>query len=180
MKKVLFLFCFVLLLSSCPDHFNDIVYTINNNSSKIISFNFNNEYVSLQPKPEEPDELIEYSAEFAVNSSEGNVKPVNVVFSGHQKSIKMNSANLGRAGIEYNFVDVSPFDLKVVNTLPVGITIKADDFIDYEGETELTVAPSETASAIIYTDKPKFSITADYPVVIDWKFSSDSINVVIR
>ena len=180
MKKILILFCFVLILSSCPDSFNDVIYTINNNSSKIISFDFYNENVSLQPKPEEPDELIIYSKTFTVNSDEGSIKPSNVVFSGHKQSIKMNSVNLGRAGIEYNFIDVSPFDLNAANTLPVGITITAGTYIDYMGETELTIAPSETIAASIYTNRPVFSTTADYPVIIEWKFSNGSVNVIIR
>jgi len=185
----------VFLTCSCQNNYDDVSYTIINNSSKEIKFTFNNEKVTLQPKPEESekDESEEPESEepgesktppnvktFTFNSDEKKYEPQDVEFIGHPRSIKMNSVNLGRAGIEYNFIDVSSFDLFVINTLPVQVTIKADDYIDDEGETELTIDPSQTINAKIYTNNPVFSITADYPVIIEWKFSGETVNVIIR
>ena len=170
MKKIFILFI-GLILCSCQNSFNDVSYIINNNSSKTIQYNFMDVTFKLSP-----DE----SKNHIINSDEGIIKPLNIDFSGHPESIKMNSVNNGRAGIEYNFIDVSPFNLKVVNTLPIEIIIKADNYIDNEGETEITINPFQTAEAKIFTNKPKFSSTTDYPVVIEWKFSGDSVNVIIR
>ena len=175
MKKILFVFFVVLILSSCQTDFDDISYTVFNSSSKEIKFNFYNDAFTLSQGESE---------NFIINSGKGSFKPLNPDFSGHKESIKMDTVNKGRAGIEYTFYDVEPFALHVLNTLPVEVTITAGNFIDNNGETEITIAAGEEAAAKIYTKKPSFLIKPDetviYPVSANWQFNDETVKVVIR
>jgi len=176
MKKILFVFLVVLILTSCQTDFDDVNYKIFNRSSKTITCDFNNETLTLLPD-KESDNII-------INSGKGSFKPLNLVFSGHKESIKMNTVNKGRAGIEYSFYDVEPFTLHVLNNLPMEVTITAGNFIDNNGETEITIAAGEKVTAKIYTKKPSFSIKSDEPVIFpvntNWQFSDETISVVIQ
>jgi len=174
MKKALFVLLIVLTLGSCKNEFDDVVYTINNNTKATdITFDFNNNTITLQPKPEEPDEITVYTVKYTINSGKGNFKPSNFDFSGHPASIRMSTVNRGRAGMEFNFVDVKRYNLHVLNTFPSTITISADNFIDYNDSTEITIgAGEEITDAKIYTNKPVFSTTSDYKVNFDQEFKT--------
>jgi len=83
-------------------------------------------------------------------------------------------------GFDYLFFDIIPYDLYVINTLPVEVKIKADDLIDFQGSSELVISSTDTVDAKIYTNKPKFVSLVNFPIIIDWEFKDNAIYVVIR
>jgi len=172
MKKPLFILLIIILFWSCSNEFDDITYTITNDSSKTVLFLFNNDLISLNK-----NEKITYS----INSEKDRLAPENIEFSGHKRSVKLEMSNMGTKGIFYTFVDVTCFTLSVMNTLSIPITIKADDFIAASVDTDpdafddedftLLIKENITEKASIYTSTPNFRIILnDYPVVIEWKF----------
>ena len=92
-------------------------------------------------------------------------------------SIKINTNSVTG---NYIFSLANFFDLKVINTLPVDITIKADNFIDNTGSVELFIKKDSEETAIIYTNKPDFTATSNYPVFFDWNFINNEISVILR
>ena len=184
MKKALFVLLIVLTLGSCKNEFDDVVYTINNiTKATDISFDFYKDSdITLRPKPEEPDDITVYTVKYTINSGKGSFKPLNIDFSGHPASIRMNIVNRGRAGMEFNFVDVKQYNLRILNTLPAEVTFKAENFIDYNDSTEITIgADEEITDAKIYTNKPDFSTTSDYSVKFEWKYvAKDETDAVIE
>jgi hypothetical protein len=89
-----------------------------------------------------------------------------------------------RQGEIFTFIDASFYKLKVINMLPVDITIKSDNHIENSaGSMELFIGKDEEATAIIYTKSPVFTTTTttlNYNVVFDWVFDNDEISVIIR
>jgi len=88
---------------------------------------------------------------------------------------------MNQKGSDFTFVDVEPFNLSVVNSLPIEVRIKADNYIDDDGSTEFTISGNtEKATAKIYTSKPKFTSLISYKIVIDWNFNNNTIYLIIR
>jgi len=191
MKKTLFILFIAVLFGSCSGQFEDIIYTITNNSSKTVLFSFNDISVSLNK-----DE----SAAYAINSEKGRFAPKGITFTGHQRSISLTTKNNGTSGIFYTFSDNTPLTLNVENKLSIPVTIKAGDFIDNEGQFTIELKEKENKTALIYTSTPSFSVeesdeserTIDpdnpvfvpypypYPIKIEWELSNNSINLTIR
>ena len=104
--------------------------------------------------------------------------PKNIADQNGVASLVMNTN--GMTG-EHTFYDAAPFDLNVINRLPVDITIKAGNFIDNNGSTELTIASNnESTGAKIYTQTPEFTSTSNYPVNIEWAIDKNEMSVIIR
>jgi len=194
MKKLILVVSIVLTITACSNEFDDTNYTINNNSSKTVSFLFNSIHNNLNSSK---------SMSFTINSNKGIFYPKNVApDNAHLKSIKMDTLNLGTKGYIFTFNDNPKFKLDVINTLPIEVTIKSDDYIDNvddNGEYTLTIPENSKIESFIYTSKPNFtlvsepeteietkpeneteSITLTYPVTFDWAFNDNIIYVIIR
>jgi len=206
MKKSLFILLIAVLLGSCEGEFEDVTYTIKNDSSQIISFKFNDISENLD---------IGKSITYKINSEKGRFAPQEINFLGHEKSVNLQTLNKGTAGIFYTFTDNVPLKLEVENTLPIPITVKADDFIaagedtnaEAYDEEEFTLkigeSKEETAkeTALIYTSAPNFSVTESakkertldpaeigyiipypypYPIKFDMVKSGDTIKLTIK
>jgi hypothetical protein len=72
----------------------------------------------------------------------------------------------------------------IANMAPFPVTIKAGNYIDADGQTELLIpAGSPVKKAKIYTSRPKFTISADYPVSslkVEWEMGDNTINAIIK
>jgi len=199
MKKFLFVLLIAVFLGSCRGEFENVNYTITNDSSKNITFTFNEIAETLGNGK---------SVTYIVNSEQGRFSPKEINFSGHLRSVNLTARNNGTAGIFYTFTDNAPLTLNVVNMLSIPVTIKADDFIaaapdtDNESydEKEFTLKIKENGeeTALIYTSAPNFSVkderTPDseqaktvfipypypYTIKLDWELIDDTINLTIK
>jgi hypothetical protein len=183
MKKPLFILFIAVFLGACQGEFDDVTYTITNDSSKPVSFSFN----GISKNFNKGDSIT-----YTINSGKGRIIPKNVTFSGHIRNVSLITLNKGTSGIFYTFSDNNPLPLNVKNTLTTPITIKADDFIGASGDTgsafnaeqyTLTIPNNNTVvKALIYTSFPNFTlITPPAPKpVIDWKLENNTINVTIK
>jgi len=75
---------------------------------------------------------------------------------------------------DHAFVYARMILLEVKNTLPVGVTIRAGNFIDNDGSMELTIGEGETETAVIYTENPVFTADGNFPAsfginIIAWE-----------
>jgi len=93
MKKSLFISLIIAFLGSCQGEFEDITYTIKNDSSKIVSFSFNDISETLN---------IDDSITYTINSEKGIFVPKDISPS---KSISLKKLNKGISGIFYTFYD---------------------------------------------------------------------------
>jgi hypothetical protein len=197
MKKLLFLLFITVFWVSCQGEFDNVKYTITNDSSKDIKFTFNDITETLAK---------DTSIVYTVSSEKGRFAPENPIYSGHKKSVNLETLNNGAAGIFYTFTDNAPLTLNVVNTLSIPVTVKADDFIEYDdGETAIEIIEIKEKgkeTALIYTPTPNFSVeesdedkrTPDtsksgyfipypypYPIEFDWELTDDNtINLTIK
>ena len=44
-------------------------------------------------------------------------------------------------------------------------------YLDNDGSSELTIAPGETKTAKIYTEKPEFTVVSDHSATVDWNIT---------
>jgi hypothetical protein len=196
MKKLLFILSIAVFLGSCLGEFNNVDYTITNDSSKNITFTFNDITKTLAK---------DTSIVYTLSSEEGRFAPEEIKYSGHKKSVNLETLNKGTAGIFYTFTDNTPLTLNVENNSLVSVTIKADDLIDAGADTSagaydgkgftLKVNKNSEEKALIYTSAPEFSVkdartleqvTAEYllypyPIEFDWELIDDNtINLTIK
>ena len=89
---------------------------------------------------------------------------------------------INRQGDKIIFEEAESFKLHVENRLPVGITIKADNYIDNgESDPELTIsAEGENTGGKIYTSKPNFTEKNDRTVTFEWNIVDDTMYVIVR
>ena len=91
--------------------------------------------------------------------------PTNVV---DQNGIASISVVTNEGTGDHTFVYSRIIILEVLNTLPMCVTIQADNFIDDKGSMQLNVGTGETAGpAIIYTENPRFTVTTGFQVNFD-------------
>ena len=183
MKRLLVLaFAAAGLFFSCPPDFDDLRYTITNDSGKKISFNFNGENRTL------PDTAGNNSINFAINSGDtakGVIAPPEnaevIDPAQHPKSINMDTSGWFSTGGICTFTAVAPLDLTVENTLAVDIIIQAGDYIDAgfpaEGHTELRVPANGNSQAKIYTKNPRFTVNLPGAVVA-WEIDQNAENKI--
>jgi len=208
MKKSLFILLIAAFLGSCEGEFDDVTYTIKNDSSKNIKFTFNDTEKTLVQGT---------SIVYTVNYQQGRLAPkIDYIGMGiHRRSINAETKNNGTAGIFFTFTDNKPFKLEVENTLLIPITVKAGDFIaagedtnaEAYDENKFTLkigeCKEETAkeTALIYTSAPNFSVTESakeertldpaeigyfipypypYPIKFDVKSSDTVIKLTIK
>jgi hypothetical protein len=94
------------------------------------------------------------------------------------QSIDMNTRSFDYT--THAFTDKTAYVLKVINKLPIDITITADNYIDNNGSMELFIEKDKEATAVIYTNRPVFTSNSSYPVLFDWVFIDNEISVIIR
>ena len=154
-----------MILSSC-DLQNYWNYTVKNESSKTVSYKFNNGTIDTLM----PSQIKNYQINRGErHSAISNVNAGNPYGFGYSVILLHN-------GTDYTFIDNSPFNLRVINTLPIDITIKADNFIDNNGSVELKIeANTENSAATIYTKKPNFTYISNHIIIIDWEFIKDAV-----
>jgi hypothetical protein len=165
MKKLFFIVTIAFFLLSCGEkEFYSILIT--NNSSKTVSYIYNNIIDTLAVS-----ESKNYEIKDPYTPSPKNITDQNGI-----ESITMKQS----AGY-YTFLDTTPLELSVTNSLPITVKIKADNYIDDDGSTEFSIGGnSEKTTAKIYTSNPKFTSLVDYPVIIGWNKSGNTVYVIIR
>jgi len=168
MKKLSFIVTVVFFLFSCGEkEFYPVLIT--NDSSKTVSYTYNDVDDTLPASETKDYEVKAYTP-----------PPNNITDENGIASLVIYTHNLTG---DYTFYDADPLDLHVTNKSPVEITIKADNFIDNDGLTELTIDPNPNEAntdAKIYTKTPKFTSTTDYPMVVEWTIVENVMSVTIR
>jgi len=141
-----------LLFLGCDVASYSIVLT-NDTETKTVSYAYNGITGTLAPRE---TRLYEVGA--------WTQPPANVV---DQNGIA--SVNVRTNGItgDHDFVYSRAIILNVKNTLPVNLTVRADNFIDSDGSMELAVDAGETETAVIYTENPNFTAEGNFPVRFD-------------
>jgi len=128
----------------------------NNTETKIVSYTYNGTENTLAPG---------YDRFYQVGA--WTQPPANVVDQHGIASLKV--VTNGMTG-DHTFVHARQIRLEVMNTLPIGITIQADNFIynnidsdDDESRTTMFLAIDARgmATAAIYTDSPRFTAPTD-------------------
>lgn len=160
------LFTVALLVFGCD---NDKFYTVSvrNNSSKTVSYEYAGHSDTLAVQESKTYEIKEYTQ-----------PPSNIV---DQNGIASLNVDRHNQKDEYIFTTATPFDLNVLNTLPVDITIKAGNYIDNNGLMELTIeSQKENTGAKIYTQTPKFISTSNYPINIGYIVVGNEMFITIR
>ena len=155
MKKLIFVLVVVCLLAACETKYYFVLVT--NDTSKTVSFTYNDTQDTLTENTSKIYDVKTYT-----------LPPQNINVPDGALSVKMN-----QHGDTFIFVDVEPIVLNVTNSLPIDIKIRADNYIwdDDNKSIELSIQANieRTDKLFIYTVKPKFTTTSDYPVIYDWK-----------
>jgi len=174
MRKIFVLLAIALIFVSCDEKRPHLV-TITNSATKAVSYTYNGEENTL---------AVSGTKNYEIWESYG--PPRNVV---DNKGIASIVTKQNTMTGDYTFSDADPIDLKVINTLPVDVTIKADNFIDNgnpTNSTELEIpANDKIETAQIYTRNPKFTSTTNYPIIVGYlieKIDEDEnvMSVIIR
>jgi hypothetical protein len=163
MKKLFITLSIVLILIGCGETRYNV--SITNDSSKIVSYVYDGNSDTINVSETKNYEVKAYTQ-----------SPKNIIDGNGIASLKMD-----QKGDSFTFIDAIPFDLKVINELPVDITIKADNYIDNNGLMELTiVSNTENTGAKIYTKTPKFTSTSSYKLIYELVIIGNEISVIIR
>lgn len=179
MRKIILFFLVSLFLSllttSCEQ--DDYIYNIilNNNSDYDISFYFNGQLETLEAKTSR--EYGRYDR-YAVT----DIRADNDIYG--LKITTNNRLSNNNSDLIYTISNRLVYKLNVTNTLDADVIIIADNYIDNNGSTELTVLANSNVSDInIYTNNPNFTIICEeIPVNIilnNWTFDSDNKTIIL-
>jgi hypothetical protein len=134
----------------------------NESTVKTVSYTYNGISDTLAPSESKTYEVEAYT-----------LPPANIADQNGIASIIMK-----RNGDLFTFIDAKNNDpslelnLKVVNTLPISITIKANNYIDDNNSMEMSISANSEKSSLIYTRNPNFStINTNYPVIFEWSIA---------
>jgi hypothetical protein len=160
----------IMVFAGCGD---PVLYEVSvlNDSSKTVSYRYNDNSDTLAPT----DSKIYHVKAYTQKPSDISVVPPGTI-----------TITMDRRNETYIFEDITPFDLSVANTMPFPVTIKADNYIDADGtgKTELLIPEkAEETGAKIYTARPNFTITGDYPVYsvkVEWNIGNNIMYVTIK
>jgi len=167
MKNIFLVASIVLILISCGDTKYYPVSITNASLTKDVSYTYNGVSDTLAVSKSKTYEVEAYT------QPPKDIADPNGIAS---LIIKTNSMTG-----DYTFYDAIPLDLNVVNRLPITVKIKADNYIDDNGSTEFTIGENtEKTTAKIYTSNPKFTSLVEYPIIIDWNTSGNTVYVIIR
>ena len=154
MKRLILTLSIVFVLAACE--IKEYSVLITNASSKTVSFTFNDSEDTLAADTSKAYKVSAYTP-----------PPKNIYVPNGALSVTMN-----KNGDTFTFVDVEPIIFNVTNSLPIGITIRADDYIwdNINNSVELSILAKEerTDELFIYTVHPKFTTESNYSVVFDW------------
>ena len=182
MKKSIFLLAGVLLLGSCGEK-EYYAVSITNESSKSVSYVYNDFRDTLGASETKAYEVKAHTE-----------PPANVADTDGFASITMQNYQ----GEKYTFKDAEELKLSVLNTLPIEITIWAENYIDNkkappDHSAILTISENDTIPAgdpspVIYTRNPKFITDPSYPsMTVEWHITKaknagdpDEMTVIIR
>ena len=167
MKKLAFALAvgFLLFLGCDTREFYTVLITNESKSSKTVSYEYDGHLDELTPNQSKTYQVKAYTP-----------PPKNITDQNGIASLEMN-----RKGDDFTFIDAIPFNLNVINRLPIDIIIKADNYIDNKGLIELTIVSNdESTGAKIYTKNPKFTSTTDYPIIVEYTVVKDEMSVIIR
>jgi len=172
MKRLYIAIFIIFIFVSCdlPEYYN---YQISNNSSENVSYTFNGISDILEPSESKDYQL----KKGEIFTGMENINAGSPYGFGYKVKLGMKTTNTGS---DYFFYDFNPFDLNVINSLPVTVSIKADNYIDNLNSTTLDIDANSEKTAKIYTNKPTFTSTNNYPIIFDWVFSNNTIYVIIR
>jgi hypothetical protein len=167
---ILGLLAALLVFTGCGD---PVLYEVSilNSSSKTVSYKYNDNSDILNPGD---------SKTYHVKAYTQAPSDISIVPSGTL------TIEISRKGEAYIFENIEPINLNVANTMAFPVVIKADYYIDADGagKIELLVPKkSEKTEAKIYTSRPRFFITADYPVgsiKVEWEMKDNTINAIIK
>jgi hypothetical protein len=155
-----------MILGSCEQTYYSVPIT--NNSSKTVRFSYNGSIDDLVSQKAKVYSVVAYTQPPAF---------LGVVPEGTR------SVGMERDGDGYKFVDLPLIPLHIANTLPVPITIEAEDFIDDgSNKTVLSInSNTEKKTANIYTKTPVFTVTADgYSTQVTYTITDNTMYVVVR
>jgi hypothetical protein len=160
---------FALIFAGCEITYYPV--TVENKSSKPVGYFYNGGTDTLQTNESRNYQVRAYTQE-----------PSNIaVVPPGTLTVKMV-----REGEQYIFENITSINLSVINTLPFPVTIRAGNYIaaDGTGKTELEISGNSSVNtAKIYTSKPEFAISADYPVgliKVEWEMKNGTIFVTIK
>ena len=157
MKKLFFVPCIVCLLAACETKYYSVLIT--NDTSKTVSFTYNDTQDTLTGNTSKTYEVKAYTP-----------PPQNINVPKGALSVEMN-----QQGDSFTFVNVVPIELNIVNTLPIDVTIKAQNYIwdEISASIEVSIlAQKERIDKLfIYTSKPNFTLSSAYPVVFKWSIT---------
>jgi hypothetical protein len=167
MKKIAVLAIVSMLFLGCGQEYYTVLIT--NNSTKTVKYTYNGIDDTLNTSTSKTYEVKAYTQ-----------PPQNIIDNNGIASIKMERRN-----DTITFTDATSLNLKVLNKLPVALTIKADNYIANNTSTELTIsANAENTSAKIYTRNPRFTATttsnAHYAIKYTVKIDGNDMSVTIE
>jgi len=168
MKNILLILGTVLLFLSCEFEYK--TQTITNSSAKTVSytmFDYNETFV-LAPG-ETRNHLAPHNSRLPPQSFSVSPAP---------HSVEMKTIDL----LTYDFIDIQPIELTIINTLPVEIEISTGT-IQYMDEDSFTIAANgKVENKEIFTKKPKFKIENSFPAEITYSLNeiNTEMNVIIR
>jgi hypothetical protein len=162
----LFIALMLCIFAGCND--SDTKITVHNNSAGSVSYTLNGIPETLTIESREVQEF-RYTDNFP-RSYSGNAHPV------AYKVIDPYS---------FEFIDISPLELQVVNSWPFNINVSAGGFIENSQEKEpLAIPANSTGSGHIYTSSPQFTLTTDsgkeISAAISIQIIDDIMYVMIR
>jgi hypothetical protein len=193
MKKFYFIPVFILTgiifqFSSCDE--KSYTVTIKNESSRLVSYAYNGEINFLGK-----DIGVNNIKEYKVGPYTPAPKDINVIrepdgdFDNETMTIRMekHEDNI------YTFKDGDEINLSVDNTLPIDVVLKADNYIYFNGSTEVKIqaygheegkiylAVYRQEEDKIYTTIPNFTLfPSNYTVDWDLNEEGDTIHVTIK
>jgi hypothetical protein len=165
-KKLIFVISIVLLLvAGCETKYYSVLIT--NDSSKTVSYTYNDVFDTLAPSASKTYEVKAYTQPPSKITDENGIASIEVK----------------KRGDYFTFTDATPMEMNILNTLSVDVKrIKADNYISYNESSSIDVLKNDTISENldIYTNKPNFSLEADkdgiiepsYPIIFDWNITN--------
>jgi hypothetical protein len=159
MKKLILVFSIVCLFISCETRYYSVLVTNNSEKGRTVSYTYNGSSDTLAPSESKTYEVEAYT-----------LPPANIKDEYGIASIKVE-----RDEDIFTFVDAEPIIFNVINSLPISITIKADNYIwdgnDNSFELSIPAQEERTEGLFIYTANPKFTTESDYSVIFDWNIN---------
>jgi hypothetical protein len=163
MKKLLFVFSIVFILSACDEYgvHDNIIY---NDSSYDITF-------SLKKTD---TYTVQSGKSIAVKSQIGAV--VETYESSTPKRVDYVQTDTRKG----KFVDLPSISVVINNTMSIPVTLSAGGYLDVDPMLNIT-ANSDDSTNAIYTRTPVFTVsTSSFPGVADFQIVDDVMYVIVR